>query len=150
MYEVQCRVLYPSLISRYFLLFLVPLVGNSVHQFLEGFGVGEEVVLLKFHVFVEFKHVGDAGGEVEVDDVLFGDVFQVFDDAAETVAVGGNDDVAALFGFRENHLFPVGDDAVDGIHKGFGMRLGLRVVDVLVADVFGRVALVVIGQTFGA
>ena len=66
-------------------LFLVSLVGDGIHQFLDCLFVGKEVVFLEFHIVIELKYIRNSRRKVEADDVLVGYVFQDLDDAPQAV-----------------------------------------------------------------
>ena len=56
-------------------LFFLPLIGYLVHQFFNNIRIPQEIVLLKLHVIIKFKNIGNAGRQVDADNFLVGDVF---------------------------------------------------------------------------
>src|SRR3954447_13067814 len=61
----------------------------------------------RLQVFVEAVHQGDAGGEVQVRDVVVADVVQVLHEGAKRVAVGGDQNRAAGAQLRLDLNLPV-------------------------------------------
>lgn len=96
---------------------------------------------------VELVQDGDAGGELQTDDVVVGDAFDVLDHGAEGVAVGGDDDVLALLDEGEDLLVVVGPDAFGGeletLASGRGDVVGSAPdVHLVLAPLLARVVLV--------
>ena len=86
----------------------------------DGFLVAQVVVLDGLEVVVEFVDEGDAGGNVEADDLFVGDVVEVLDEGAEAIAVGGDDDALAVLEGGDDRFVPVGEEAGDRVLEAFG------------------------------
>src|SRR5262245_22825859 len=66
-----------------------PLLRHRLRRALRRLGVAQVVVAEGTQRLVELVHEGDAGGDVQLDDVGFRDSVEVLHERAEAVAVGG-------------------------------------------------------------
>lgn len=71
-------------------------------------------------VIIELVDERSSGGDVELGDLILGDVVQMLNEGTEGVAVGGNDDVLAGLEVGGNLVLPVGEDTVEGGGEGLG------------------------------
>ena len=90
-------------------------------------------------VIIELVDERSSCGDVELGDLILGDVVQMLNESTKGVAVGGNDDVLAGLEVRGNLVLPVGEDTVEGGGEGLGEVLVEGVAGV--PGVVGRVVL---------
>jgi hypothetical protein len=82
---------------------------------LDGFLVAQIVVAYGFEIFIQLVDQRDGRGDVELDNLFFGNIVQVFDQGAQAVAVRGDQYFFSGFYRRGNGFMPVGQKAVDRI-----------------------------------
>jgi len=123
-------------------LFRLALIGDSLHGLFDGFGVGQVLALDRAQVCVQIVDQGDARGDVQADDLVVGDVVQVFDQRAQAVAVRRDDDTLAGLDGRRNHVIPVGQDPIHGILQTLGQRHIGRIQILIAAVVAGPAGIV--------
>jgi hypothetical protein len=63
---------------------------------------------LQPHPFVELENIGNGRRQVEPDDLLVGEPFEVLDDTPQAVSVGYHQQFVLPLESRENHALPVG------------------------------------------
>ena len=103
-------------------LLRLALVGDGVHGGGDGFLVAEVIALDGLEVGVEFVDERDAGGDVEFQDLLLGEVVEMFDEGSEGVAVRGDDDALAGLHSGRDFFVPEREEAVDGVLEALGER----------------------------
>ena len=96
----------------------------------DGLGVAEVAARRDREVVVERIAVGDAGRDLEVDDVVVADALEVLAQGPEAVAVGHDQHGAAprRLGQQVGHdgVLPVGDDPGHHVGQALGERAGRR------------------------
>jgi hypothetical protein len=89
--------------------------------------VAKEEVFLEVHGVVELKNIRCCRGYVEFDYLVVAHAAEFLNDAAETIAVGHNEDFVVGLESLEDGAFVVGHESGDGVFEGFGERnLGIR------------------------
>ena len=71
-------------------------------------------------VIIELVDERSSGGDIELGDLILGDVVQMLNESTEGVAVGGNDDVLTGLEVGGDLVLPVGEDTVEGGGEGLG------------------------------
>ena len=84
--------------------------------------VAEVVALEWIQGVIQFIDKRDAGRNIQLEDLLLGEVVEVFYEGAEAVAVGGDDDAFSGFHGRRDLFMPEGEEAVDGVFEALGER----------------------------
>ena len=98
----------------------------GIHGFCDRFLVAEVVAFERLEVFIQLVNEGNAGRDVELEDLLFGEVVEVFDQGAKAIPVGGNDDAFAGFHRGCDFFVPKWKKAIDSILEALGEgKLGL-------------------------
>ena len=83
------------------------------------FRVAQVVVFDGLQVVVQLIDHRHAGGDIEFDDFLVGNVAQVFHQCAQAVAVGADQYLFAGFDLRFDVAFEVRHEAVDRVFQAF-------------------------------
>lgn len=73
-----------------FFLFYLPLAGDLSHFRLGSGGIAQIVFCLHLKILVKFIDQRDAGGDIHLDDRLFGQAFEIFDQRPQRIAMGGD------------------------------------------------------------
>ena len=82
--------------------------------------VAEVVALEWIQGVIQFIDKRDAGRNIELEDLLFGEVVEVFDKGSEAIPMGSDDDTLAGFDGWGDFFVPEGEKAVDRILEALG------------------------------
>lgn len=109
------------------LLLGLALIGHGVHCSRDGVLVTQVVAFDRLEVVVQFVNQWNAGWNVELEDLLLGEVVEILHKRAEAVAVGGDDHPLAGLHGRGDFFMPEREEALDGVLQALGegqLRLG--------------------------
>jgi len=119
------------------------LVGDGVDLGLDGGWVADVVLVEDVPVLVEGVGAGDAGRDVDLEDLLGGELLELHHEGAKAVAVGGDENALAGNHLGLDVLLEVGPGTGDGVLQalGVGEVLGGHVTehlkDVRIARIVG-------------
>ena len=117
------------------------LIGYGVHRSRNGILVAQVVTLDWLEIGVELVNQRNAGRDVQLQDLLLGEIVEIHDKRAEAVAVGGNDHLFSGLHSRGDFFMPEGKEAFDGILQTLGKgEMGLG--DACIAGIMSGPALV--------
>ena len=106
--------------------FCFALARYGIHGSGDRLLVAEVVAFDRLEIFIQLVNEGNAGRDVELEDLLFGEVIEVFDQGAKAVPVSGDDDAFAGLHSGCDFFVPERKKALDGILEALGEgKLGL-------------------------
>lgn len=96
----------------------------------------QDGLFFDLHIIVEAVEVGDTGWDLNLHDFIGAEIFEVFDDAAQAVPVGGHEDRFTGFHFWEDLLREVWDSSIAGILEAFPVGGGHVIAATPEVDLF--------------
>lgn len=107
------------------------------HLLLDRFLVAQIVAADRTHIFIKLIDQGHCGRNIHAHNVLVGNIVQMLNQRTQRVAVSSDQNLAARFNVRDDFVFPVRNDARDGIRQALGQGKFLS-RDMFVARVKSR------------
>lgn len=102
------------------------MAGYGIHGCSDRLLVAEVVAFDRLEVVIQLVNEGNAGRDVELEDLLFGEVVEVFDQCAKAIPVSGDDDAFAGLHSGCDFFVPKRKKAIDSILEALGEgKLGL-------------------------
>src|SRR5262252_2651613 len=98
------------------------LIRHRGHRRANRRGVAEVVMSQRLQLAVELVDERLAGWDVEIHDLLLGDVVEIFDERPQAVAMRGDDHALAGAHGRPDHVLPVRQKASDRVLEALGAR----------------------------
>ena len=98
------------------------LIRDSLGRRRGGRGIAEVVVADRLQLVVQLVDERNAGRDVQLDDLRFGDVVEILDQRPQAVAVRGDQDALARRDRRRDRVVPVRQEPRDGVLQRFGQR----------------------------
>ena len=102
------------------LLLGLALIGDGVHCGRNGLLIAEVVALDRPKIGVELVNQRNAGRDVQLQDLLLGEVLEILHKRAEAVAMGGDDYLFSGLYSRSDFFMPEWKEAIDRILEALG------------------------------